>query len=275
MPLSIAGLNSPLALKLIDATWDKQVQQLSDEAVHKRAVDSFRERIGSITTPEELVKDYEVYSMVMRAFDLEDQIFGKGMIRRILESDPAATDSLVNRMTDSRFGRLHEALGFVTTEGNPKPDFSDPVWQQEVIDQYLSTVLSNLEGDQNPTIGTVLALREQAPELTSWYDVLKNKALSEFFRTVLSLPSQMAGLDVDKQAEILGQKYDLSRLADPQELDRLVTRYMAISDVLNPPAAAPNNLALSLLKNSASSIQIVSLQLDSNPVKYSASLLYR
>ncbi len=278
MVLSIAGMSSQLALKLIDSTRDRSLQQLQDEPAHQRAADAFRERIGSITTPEELVKDYEVYSFVMRAFDLEDQIFGKGMIRKILESDPSDDAALVNRLTDPRFGELHAALGFTTAAGPQTPNFSDPVWQESIVSQYFDTTFVNAEAAQNPTIGTVLEFREKATDLNSWYDVLKNEQLSEFFRVALSLPAEMAGLDVDKQAEIMEAKYDLTKITDPAEQERLITRYMAVSDVLNPPQASVSSSALSVLQNIGgvgSAVQIISLQLDVAPVRYSASLLYR
>ena len=79
--LSISGLGSSTALKLIDATREKQLTLMSNDPVNKRAEQAFRERIGSITSPKELIADYEVYSFVMRAFDLEEQIFGKGLNR--------------------------------------------------------------------------------------------------------------------------------------------------------------------------------------------------
>ncbi len=278
MVLSIAGMNSRLALNLIDATKNSQLQQLRSEPAHQRAADAFRERIGSITTPEELVKDYEVYSFVMRAYDLEDQIFGKGMIRKILESDPSDDTALLNRLTDPRFGELHAALGFTTAAGSQVPNFSDPTWQDSIVSQYFDTVFVNAEAEQNPTIGAVLELREKAASLSTWYDVLKSEKLSNFFRVALSLPPEMAGLDVDKQAKIMEGKYDLTKITGPKEQDRLINRFMAVSDVLNPPQAVFNSTALSVLRNIGgvgSAVQIISLQLDISPVQYSASSLYR
>ncbi len=278
MVLSIAGMNSQLALNLIDATKSSQLQQLRSEPAHQRAADAFRERIGSITTPEEFVKDYEVYSFVMRAYDLEDQIFGKGMIRKILESDPSDSTALVNRLTDPRFGELHAALGFTTSAGPQTPNFSDPAWQDQVVNQYFDTVFVNAENEQNPTIGTVLDFRENAASLNTWYDVLKSEKMSTFFRVALSLPTEMAGLDVDKQVQIMEKKYDLTKITDPKEQERLISRFMAVSDVLNPPQSSANSSALSLLQNFGgvgSAVQIISLQLNIPPVQYSASSLYR
>jgi Protein of unknown function (DUF1217) len=278
MVLSISGMSSQLALKLIDSTRDSQLQQLRSEPANQRGADAFRERIGSITTPEELVKDFEVYSFVMRAFDLEDQIFGKGMIRKILESDPSDDTALVNRLSDPRFGELHAALGFTTATGPQTPNFNDPAWQDGIVNQYYETVFVNSEAEQNSTVGTVLEFREKAASLNNWFDVLKNKELTNFFRVALALPREMAGLNVDKQAAILGKKYDLTKLTDPVEQEKLISRFTAISDVLTPPQGVYNSSALTVLRSIGrvgSAVQIISLQLNVAPVQYSASSLYR
>lgn len=115
--ISISGLGSQTALRLIDATRSRQVEVMRDDPGNKRSEAAFRERIGNITTPEELIADFEVYSFVMKAFDLEDQIFGKGMVKKILQSDPENSSSLLNRLTDPRFREMHLSLEFTTAEG--------------------------------------------------------------------------------------------------------------------------------------------------------------
>ena len=53
--ISISGLGSSTALKLIDATRDKQLDLMRDSAANKRAEEAFRDRIGDISNPEELI----------------------------------------------------------------------------------------------------------------------------------------------------------------------------------------------------------------------------
>ena len=270
MVLSISGLSSQLALSIIDSTQDRQIESLKSEPEHARAAEQFRERIGSITSPQELVQDYEVYSFVMRAFDLEDQIFGKGMVRKVLESDPSDDSSLVNQLTDSRFGELHTGLGFTTEAGAQSPDFNDTSWQEEIVDLYFSRIYANDYAEQNETVGAVLEFRDEVAEIDSWYDVLKNETLTEFFQTALSLPSEMSGLDVDKQAEIFADKFDLTKLSDPEEQERLINRYVAISEALDPQGFSASSAALSILQGSSTlSSGIIEITWDIEPVSYS------
>ncbi|MDO6727892.1 DUF1217 domain-containing protein [Cognatishimia sp. 1_MG-2023] len=274
MVLSISGLGSQLSLNLIDRTKDRQMETLRNEAQHQRAAESFRERISNISTPEEFVKDFEVYSFVMRAFDLEDQIFGKGMMRKILESNPDDDESLLNRLVNANFDEIHEAMGFTTGAGVQTPDFADTAWQDQIVDRYFDTVFRLENNVQNPTVGTVLELRDKVGEIDSWFDVLKDREIAEFFRTALALPSQMATLDVDKQVEIFSEKFDLSKLSDPEEVSRLETRYLAISDVLNPPQFQTNSIAVQLLSSSASG-QFIPITIDIPSIQYASASLYR
>ncbi|MBA96739.1 DUF1217 domain-containing protein [Litorimonas sp.] len=273
--LSISGLGSSTALKLIDATREKQLTLMSNDPVNKRAEQAFRERIGSITSPKELIADYEVYSFVMRAFDLEEQIFGKGLIRKMLESDPVAPDSLMNRLSDSRFRELHLTLGFTTEAGPQVPDLSNSKFQDALVAKFYNRQYIDENDSQNETVGTILQFRDKFSGINNWFQVLSDEKLTNFFQVSLGLPQQMASLDIDKQKKLLAEKFDLKKLADPDERQRLITKFAAISDVLNPQAFQSNNTALNLLQSSNLGGQFVPFTIDISAVTFSASRLYR
>lgn len=271
MLVSIAGLNSQLGLRLVDSTRDQQLAQLQREPQNLRGVEAFREGIGAITSPKELTDNFEVYSFVMRAFDLEDQIFGRGLMRKMLESDPDDETSLVNRLTDPRFKEIHDALGFAKPEAT-RPDFNSIIWQEMIVQRFFDQAFENGVEEQNATVGTVLKFRREAPEINSWFDVLRDRELSSFFRTALGLPDQLAAIDVDLQKKAFEGKLDLSTIMDPKVQDRLINRYMAVSDIQSPPAAASSS-ALSVLQSTGGLGVIISLNVP--PVSISASSLFR
>jgi hypothetical protein len=273
MVISVSGLTSQAALNLIDRTRDTQMTTLRSEAQHNRAAEVFRERIASITTPEELVEDFEVYSFVMNAFDLEDQIFGRGMMRKILESDPGDDTALVNRLSDARFGEIHEALGFTVSGGTTVvPDFSDTAWQDSIVDRYFDIQFQNQYNEQNETVGTVMEFRDKVDGFNSWFNILADRTMTEFFQTALGMPSELSSLDIDKQAEMLEKRFSLEKLQDPKEVQALISRYMIIRDVNNPPAQA-TSAAIQILNNSSG--QFVPFTLDIDAVNFSGASLYR
>ena len=211
----------------------------------------------------------------MKAFDLEDQIFGKGMIRKILESDPEAPESLLNRLTDTRFREMHLALGFTTVEGPQLPDFTDATFQNDIADRYYNRQFINQNDTQNTTVGTVLEFRDAAEGITNWFDVLGDATLTNFFQVALSLPEQISALDLDVQKRLFEEKFDLADLADPAERERLISRFTAISDVINPQGFSSNSIAVSILQSAQFGAQFVPFTLDVDIVNFSASRLYR
>ena len=274
MVISVSGLTSQAALNLIDRTRDSQMTTLRSEAQHQRAAEVFRERIASITTPEQLVEDYEVYSFVMNAFDLEDQIFGRGMMRKIFESDPGDDTALVNRLSDARFKEIHEALGFTQSGGTSvTPNFSDTSWQDGIVDRYFNVQFQTQYNDQNETVGTVMEFRDKLDSFGSWFNILSDRTMTEFFQTALGMPSQLSSLDIDKQAEMLEKRFKIEKLQDPKEVEGLIQRYMIIRDVNNPPAQA-TSAAIQILNNTSG--QFVPFTLDIDAVNFSgSSTLYR
>lgn len=273
--ISISGLNSGTALRLLDATRDRQLDVLRETAVNKRAEEAFRERIGDIKTPEELVADFEVYSFVMRAFDLEDQIFGKGLMRKMLESDPVEPSSLLNRLTDSRFREMHLALGFTTEEGPQTPDLTDPAFLEDVTSRFYNRQYINSNDTQNENIGTILQFRDKFDDIDNWFEVLSDAKLTSFFQVALGLPEQISSLDLDKQKDLFAAKFDLAKLADPEERERLITKFAAIADVVNPQGFQANSTALNLLQSYNIGGQFVPITIDVSAVTFSASRLYR
>lgn len=272
------GLSSRLALKLADFTSANQLEGIPEEARHERAIESFREKVAAITTPAEFVQDFEVYSFVMRAFDLEDQIFGKAMIRKILESDPDDSTSLLNRLTDSRFEKMHEALGFTTSSGTEIPDFSSASFQDDMVEMYVNRVYINRQAEQNTAVGAALEFREKVGKISSWYDVLSDEGLTLFFQTALSLPSSISGLDVDKQKELLEDKFDLTDLTSDSEVDDLINRYLLLNDILDTSQLFSNNVALQIIRPiyfGEQSRNFVFETINIPTVSYSASSLYR
>lgn len=228
-----------MGLSLVDATRDRQLEVLRDSVEHSRAVSAFRERISSVQSVEQLIEDRELYVFVMKAFDLEDQIFGKAMIRKVLESDTNERAALVNRLTDPRFREMHEVMGF-GAEGTENANTSSFIWQEQMVDRYLETKFINDVAERNASVGVVLEFRRKVADIEKPLDILKDRDTAAFIRRALGLPDAIAQLDLERQEEIITSRLDLSKLKDPIMVDKLVRKYVALSDALNPQGVFQN-----------------------------------
>ena len=162
----------------------------------------------------QLMEDQELYAFVMRAFDLEDQIFGRAMIEKVLKSNIEEPDALVNRLTDPRFREMYETLGFGKDGvGNLNTILSG--WQDRMLDRYVERQFINFAEDQNSAVGTALEFRAKASEMEHAVrshvrkhldeDPVKYTKLSERLKEILE---QMDGLwqeQVDALSSLIRQ----------------------------------------------------------------------
>ena len=72
--IPIGGMSAGTGLSLLDATKDKSLSLIRNSAQHERAITQFRERIADVSSIDDLMEDRDLYTFVMRAHDLEDQI---------------------------------------------------------------------------------------------------------------------------------------------------------------------------------------------------------
>lgn len=225
----VIGTSTQLGLRIADATRDAQVSAIRSSAEHSRAIETFRDRISEVRTVDDLLADRRLYVFVMKAFDLEDQIFGKAMIRKILESDPSKPDALVRRLTDPRFMELHKGLGF-GPGGEGNTSVMERAWQDGIVARYIERQFIDGQAAKSETVGNILEFRQKAGNVKTWFDILKDPMMGKFMRTALGMPEAIVGLDVDRQAVLFAKKYDIEKLQDPEERGRLERLYAIITD---------------------------------------------
>ena len=122
-------------------------------------------------------------------------------------------------------------------------------------------------GQQDNAMRLSLNYQSEIPELvtdgssdqTVLYRLLGSVPVRSVLESALGLPTEIQSLDLDRQAAILDEKLQsqfgissVQELKDPEVMDRIVSRYMAL-DGLNRNAAAtgPAATALVLLGNAA------------------------
>lgn len=281
--ISTSGLSANLALKLINNKREVFETSIEKNVVNAREIKAFRERIGAIESPAALVADYEVYSFVMKAFDLESHIFGKAMIKKVLGANPDEKGTITSKMTDSRFKELSremqfyapakledaataddEGIDLVVGDDDAEtpyvkyPQFQDPAWIEAMVDRYVSQKLINSELENNETVGNVLHFEKKASSITGWYGVLADTKLRDFFYGALGLPD-MAASDLDRQVKVLSSKFDLTTLDDPKVRQKLTARYTAINEAKKAQENISSNPVLQLFSSSNNAITSISL----------------
>lgn len=72
----------------------------------------YEENIGKVTSAEEFVNDYRLFSYAMKAYGLEEMTYAKAFMKKVLESDPNDSSSFANSLTDTRYADFAKAYNF-------------------------------------------------------------------------------------------------------------------------------------------------------------------
>ena len=123
-----------------------------------------------------------------------------------------------------------------------------------MVDRFKERILLNSAAADNTGAGLALEFKAQAGEINTWFDVLKDKDTAAFMRRALGLPNEIVQVDIDRQVELFKAKFDITKLKDPAEVDRLVKRFSAVYDALEGVNTV-SNAAISLMQGAVAAGQ--------------------
>jgi hypothetical protein len=251
----------------LERTLSAQKTAMANTAEAKRDDAYFREKIGGVTTAEQLVGDRRLLKVALSAFGLEADIDSKAFIRKVLEDGTLNTDALANRLADKRYAEFSRAFGFgdFTTPSTQLSDFAD-----KILARYRDKTFEAAVGAQNNSFrlalnaqGDLAAIAAKSgSDATKWYSILGSRPLREVFQTAFGLPSSFALIDVDKQRQVLAEKADKllkvdnpADFADPANVEKLVRLYLVRADAAASGAATGSGqAALTLLSQGQQSL---------------------
>jgi len=222
-----------MTLKFLDRTRPKQMDMIRNEAWNKKEIAHFQDNIKKVNSVDDLMRDHRLYSFVMRAFDLEDRIPHKALMRKLLESEVVDPDSLANRVKDPKQKDLAHTMGFMLG-GKVNLNVLSKTWRDGIVERFLTTKFERKQGETNEAVENALYFKRKLGDgsgVRSWYSILGDKKLYDVMQTTLGFPREIAFMDIEKQKQYLDKKYDVKKLKDPKEIERLVNRYAAMKDV--------------------------------------------
>lgn len=241
------------------ATFNKSPELARDEAY-------FRTKIKSVKTADDLVNDRRLLKVALGAYGLDADINSKAFIRKVLTDGTLKEGTLSARLADKQYEKLSAAFGFgdFTVPRTQLSDFPD-----SILKQYRTRQFEVAVGAQNNDYRLSLSAERELSELsanksssedTKWFRILGSAPLRSVFQTALGLPSNVSGLDLDKQlqayksrAEKLFGSDSVSQFTDTTKVDTLVRRFLVQSDA-NASAAQSGSgqLALQMLQQTSS-----------------------
>ncbi|UHS60359.1 DUF1217 domain-containing protein [Agrobacterium vaccinii] len=151
----------------------------------------YKENIGKVTTVDEFLGDYKLYSYAMKAYGLEDMTYGKAFMRKVLESDLTDSASFANSLTDKRYVQFAEVFNFA----GDKKAAQNSAQATSLTDAYTASFAAEEKSIKDES--TYFASKIGA--ITSVDDLLKNSRLQSYMLDAVGLDSEFVSKSYLKQ----------------------------------------------------------------------------
>lgn len=247
--------------RFLQRTYDDQFSAFAKSPQLQRDTEYFKEKIGSIQSAEDLVKDRRLLGVALGAFGLQADIDNKYFIQKILQDGTESDDALSNRLSDKRYKEFSAAFGFGPGE---TPTTSDPVAMAALSANNGIQAFEVSVGEQDDSMRIALYAQRELVELSKadksedakWFTLMGLPPLRSMFETALGLPKSFGQIDIDQQLEVFQDKVrgytgnsTVAQFADPEALERITTLYLARSQIASFNATtSPGATALTLLR---------------------------
>lgn len=246
--------------RILQRTYDAQIDSFSASAVNKRDSEYFLENIKKVQTAEDLVADRRLLQVALGAFGLESDLDNRYFIQKILSDGTKAQDALSNRLSDKRYRQFSDAFGLGPGEVRKTGLITnmEEVARDNVVSRFEVAV-----GESDETMRIALYAQHALSDLaakggstdTKWFDLMSLPPLRSMMETALGLPSSFGQLNIDRQLEVFKDRLsgltgsdDLSQFKDEAAVERLTDQFLARSQIAQLESTiSPAQTALILL----------------------------
>ncbi|MBW4709052.1 DUF1217 domain-containing protein [Roseobacter sp. YSTF-M11] len=214
---------------------------------------------GSLDSPDDFLDATALRDAALDLFGIANTVASRGLVERILNSDPEVATSLVNVYPDERFTALFNLFNFREPEtARVYPEG----FVEQVTQNYLDRQFEIQVGESDPTMRVALALERELKQVVdagtsndaSWFSIMASPPLREVFEGAFRLPSSFGSIDVDQQLSVLKSRaeqfYDTSEVADfvdPERLESLRQSYLLSSSAQSLGSSSGANIASIIL----------------------------
>ncbi len=226
----------------------------------------FQTQMQTITTAKQFLSDSRLVDFVLTAKGIDPKSVKSDDLKKMFSSDLSDPNSFVNQQSDTTYAEIVSSFNF-DKDGNITEDAIGSAQQRgevlQTVNNYYQQSLEEQEGDTNEGVRLALYFQRMAPDITSAYQILGDTALFSFFTTSYNLSSYISNMDVDKQADLVNKYIDISKLSDPDYVEKMEKRFTALYDSANKTTTSAAETILSGSSSISSDTLLAVAQLSS------------
>lgn len=233
-------------------------QQAAVRAQATKDASAYQQAIAGIDSVSDLLANRPMVDFILLAKGLDPRKVSTEFLKKIFSSDLNNPKSFANTENDPRFAEIVASFNFDSKGNVARLPMMGPQKRdqfRETQANYVEQSLEQQQGDANPGVRLALYFQRKAGDITSAYDILADKALSEVFRTTFDLPDSMAAMPIDQQAKFVDRFMKIKDMSDPAKVTKLLSRFSAMYDIRNSQSTGQGQSPLlNLFQGSGSGI---------------------
>ena len=204
----------------------------------------YQANIGKVTSIDDFIGNYRLFSYAMKAYGLSDMVYAKAFLRKVLNEGVTSSSAFANKLVDSRYKEFATAFDFFSLGAHAT---STTAAQSGTVDKYMHQALEEDSGAQNEGVRLALYFERKAPKIKNAYQILADKALLQVAQTALGISALTGMANIDKQAATLTKGIKFADFQDPAKLRTFLQRFSVMWDTAN--GQAMNSATTPLLIN--------------------------
>ena len=223
-------LSASVSYRIISENLDRSLETTAAKPQIERETKYYLANITKVKSLDEFLADDRLYSYAMKGAGLSDMTYAKAFMRKVLKEGIDNEKAFANGLADPRYRKFAETFNFARY-GETALSFDRT--QQGTVDNYIRQTLEEDAGNQNEGARLALYFDRKAADIDSIFDILGDKALLQVVHTAFQIPELSALMDIDKQVEMIGKKFDVEDLKDPEKLRSLLNRFTSLWELDN------------------------------------------
>lgn len=175
-------ISTYLSYDLINRDLKGNLERVSTSSQVAREREYYNEKIGGVTELDDFLDDYRLYSYAMKAHGLEDMIYAKAFMKKVLESDLSDENSFANKLTDQRYRQFAASFQFSSDTAI--------VQTKRQIDTVIDSFKQSVTDEADSVAGEAAYFKSAIGSITSVDQLLGNSRMREFVLKAFDLDTQ-------------------------------------------------------------------------------------
>lgn len=125
-------ITASLAYVILSRDMPKSLDRVANQAQVKKDAQYYADNINKVKDADDFLGDYKLYSYAMKAYGLDDMIYAKAFMKKVLESDLTDANSFANKLSDTRYKEFASAFNF----NAPPKDIQTDSQEDDLIGLY-------------------------------------------------------------------------------------------------------------------------------------------